>query len=137
MKEDHDGAEPSASSVAAANLLRFSALAAPEEAGRLRQRASDTAAAFKDRLEQAPHALTQMCCSLSLLTAGRRPTTRIRLNSDKGPSLPRYCLRGVDRHGLAWYQKGFSIQNCMSVSLLGQIGGVVKMPKLTLWGWAA
>ena len=73
MKEDHDGAEPAASSVITANLLRLSALAAPEEAGRLRQRAAETVAAFKDRLEQSPHALTQMCCSLSLLTAGKWP----------------------------------------------------------------
>ena len=36
MKEDYDGAEPAASSIAVSNLLRLSALAAPEEAERLR-----------------------------------------------------------------------------------------------------
>ncbi len=37
MKEDYDGAEPAASSIAVANLLRLSALARPEEAERLRE----------------------------------------------------------------------------------------------------
>ena len=37
MKEDYDGAEPAASSVAVSNLARLAALAAPEEAERLRE----------------------------------------------------------------------------------------------------
>ena len=37
MKEDYDGAEPAASSIAVSNLARLAALARPEEAERLRK----------------------------------------------------------------------------------------------------
>jgi uncharacterized protein YyaL (SSP411 family) len=62
MKEDHDGAEPAASSVAARNLQRLA-----EFTGRadLRERASKTVQAFGAVLERAPAALPQMLQSLS------------------------------------------------------------------------
>jgi uncharacterized protein YyaL (SSP411 family) len=61
MKEDHDGAEPAASSVAARNLQRLA-----EFTGRadLRERASKTVQAFGAVLERAPAALPQMLQSL-------------------------------------------------------------------------
>lgn len=71
MKEDQDGAEPAAASVAVANLLRLAAMAPREAAEKLRQRACDTLAAHQDRLRDVPVALTQMCCSAFLLSAGR------------------------------------------------------------------
>ena len=37
MKEDYDGAEPAATSIAVSNLLRLSALVRPEQAERLRE----------------------------------------------------------------------------------------------------
>lgn len=70
MKEDQDGAEPTASSVAVSNLLRLSALSAGDQAAGFRRRAVETLSAFSDRLTSMPIALTQMCCSAYLLEAG-------------------------------------------------------------------
>lgn len=84
MKEDHDGAEPAASSVATANLLRLAAMAAPERSSALQERASQTAAAFKDRLSDFPVALTQMCCSLFLLSAGEWALSHAKLQGLAG-----------------------------------------------------
>lgn len=71
MKEDQDGAEPAASSIAVSNLLRLSALSAPDAARELLNKALKTLAAFSERLDGMPIALTQMCCSAYLLEAGR------------------------------------------------------------------
>ena len=71
MKEDQDGAEPAASSVAVSNLLRLSAHSNPDTAAELRDKAVRTLAAFSVRLDGMPIALTQMCCSAYLLMAGR------------------------------------------------------------------
>ncbi len=71
MKEDQDGAEPSASSIAVSNLLCLAALSTPEAAAELRNKAGRTLAAFSERLDSMPIALTQMCCSAYLLEAGR------------------------------------------------------------------
>lgn len=73
MKEDQDGAEPAASSVAIANLMRLATMAGPEQGSELSSRAAQAAASFGGRLAQAPIALTQMCCSLQLLAAGVLP----------------------------------------------------------------
>ena len=70
MKEDQDGAEPAASSVAVSNLLRLSAYSKSDTAARLRDKAVRTLAAFSERLDGMPIALTQMCCSAYLLEAG-------------------------------------------------------------------
>ena len=71
MKETQDGAEPASSSTAIANLARLAALSQPEQAAQLQERAKQCAAAYQDSLSQIPVALTQMCCSLYLLTAGQ------------------------------------------------------------------
>jgi uncharacterized protein YyaL (SSP411 family) len=71
LKEDYDGAEPAASSVAAMNLLR---LAAVEEEGRgrkgegmgRRERGLRCIAAFQRQWTETPHALPQMLCALEL-----------------------------------------------------------------------
>lgn len=70
MKEDYDGAEPAASSIAVGNLLRLSALAGPERAQQLRERAARAAGAFRERLSEMALAMPQMCCSLHLLDSG-------------------------------------------------------------------
>ncbi|CAL5218409.1 g85 [Coccomyxa viridis] len=70
MKEDYDGAEPAASSYALSNLLRLAALAGPEDAQWLRERAERTAAAFQERLGELAMAMPQMCAALHLLDAG-------------------------------------------------------------------
>ncbi|EFN56229.1 hypothetical protein CHLNCDRAFT_145019 [Chlorella variabilis] len=70
MKEDYDGAEPAASSIALANLWRLAGLCGTEESARWRERAAKCAAAFAERLGEAPVALPQMAASLHLLTLG-------------------------------------------------------------------
>jgi uncharacterized protein len=61
LKEDYDGAEPAATSTAAMNLLRLSALTGDEG---LRDRGRRAVAAFRGRWEQAPHAMPQLLCAL-------------------------------------------------------------------------
>ncbi len=61
LKEDNDGAEPAASSVAALNLLR---LAQMRDDPALRERAGKTIAAFAGTLTRVPTALPQMLVAL-------------------------------------------------------------------------
>jgi uncharacterized protein YyaL (SSP411 family) len=63
LKEDYDGAEPAASSVAALNLLRLAALL--HEPAR-RDRARRTLAAFRGQWEETPQAMPQLLCALEL-----------------------------------------------------------------------
>ncbi len=82
LKEDHDGAEPSASSVSALNLARLAAFAAPAAAEHYRERAVATARAFgaweqPERLAQSMPLLLVAVDFLSrppaqLVIAGRR-----------------------------------------------------------------
>jgi uncharacterized protein YyaL (SSP411 family) len=61
MKEGYDGAEPSANSVAALNLLRLAQMT--DDAG-LRDKAERTLAAFGSALRRTPHALPAMLTAL-------------------------------------------------------------------------
>ncbi len=61
LKEDYDGAEPSPNSVAAANLLRFSALFHDEAA---RERALGTIEALRSQWAKVPHALPELLCAI-------------------------------------------------------------------------
>ncbi|PSC67095.1 spermatogenesis-associated 20, partial [Micractinium conductrix] len=70
LKEDYDGAEPAASSIAAANLWYLAGLSGTEESARLRERCAQCVAAFSERLSEAPVALPQMAASVHLLTLG-------------------------------------------------------------------
>jgi len=65
LKEDYDGAEPAASSVAAMNLLRFAAMLG-ESGAAYRERAVRGLLAFRAQWERAPQALPQMLCALEL-----------------------------------------------------------------------
>jgi hypothetical protein len=68
-KEDYDGAEPSASSVAALNLLRLADLTGSKE---LRERAQKTINGASNQLAQLPSAMTQMLCALDASLAKPR-----------------------------------------------------------------
>lgn len=70
MKEDYDGAEPAASSIAVANLWRFAALGGTEAAAKWTKQAEKCASAFGGQLKEAPVAMPQMCTSLHLLDVG-------------------------------------------------------------------
>jgi uncharacterized protein YyaL (SSP411 family) len=70
MKEDYDGAEVAASSVAVTNLWRLAALSGTHRAHELRQKAEKCAGAFTGRLKEAAIAMPQMCCGLHLLSVG-------------------------------------------------------------------
>ncbi|KAI3426373.1 hypothetical protein D9Q98_008745 [Chlorella vulgaris] len=70
MKEDYDGAEPAASSIALSNLWRLAGLSSTQEATELSKRASKCAAAFGERMAQIPAAMPQLAASLHLLTLG-------------------------------------------------------------------
>jgi uncharacterized protein YyaL (SSP411 family) len=61
LKEDHDGAEPSPNSIAAANLLRLAAIFHDDTR---RARALRTIEALRPRWSQAPHALPEMLCAI-------------------------------------------------------------------------
>jgi len=61
MKEDYDGAEPSASSIAVLNLLRLSDLTGHHQ---YRDKAYQTLLTFGERLTQAPIAVPQMAVAL-------------------------------------------------------------------------
>lgn len=70
LKEDYDGAEPAASSVAALNLLRLAAVAV-DSAARTR-RAMDTLEALRPQWSRTPQALPQALCALELALMPRR-----------------------------------------------------------------
>jgi uncharacterized protein YyaL (SSP411 family) len=61
MKDDNDGAEPAASSVAARNLLRLAQL---RESAELRDRGEKTVGAFEGILSRFPSAMPQMLVAL-------------------------------------------------------------------------
>jgi uncharacterized protein YyaL (SSP411 family) len=60
LKEDYDGAEPAATSTAALNLFRLSALTSNEA---LREQGRRAIAAFRGRWEEAPQAMPQLLCA--------------------------------------------------------------------------
>ena len=60
LKEDYDGAEPAAGSIAALNLFRLSSLVSDEA---LRERGRRTIAALRGRWESAPYAMPQLLCA--------------------------------------------------------------------------
>jgi uncharacterized protein YyaL (SSP411 family) len=66
LKDDYDGAEPAASSVAVSNLLRLGAIFDEAGPGSRRSRALRTLAAFAPRWGAAPQALPQMVSALDL-----------------------------------------------------------------------
>ena len=89
MKDDHDGAEPSANSIAALNLLRLSRVT-----GRADLRASAEAAlrAFAGRLETGPGALPQMLVAVDYALSAPR---EIVLAGEAASETTRAMLRAI------------------------------------------
>lgn len=69
LKEDYDGAEPSPNSVAAANLLRLSALLHDDAFG---ERALRTIEALRSQWSKVPHALPELLCAIERALATSR-----------------------------------------------------------------
>ncbi len=91
LKDDHDGAEPAAGSVAAMNLVR---LAASRGRADLRERAARTLGASRERLEQLPQAMPAMAGALDAFVRSPR---QIVLAGDRGAPDLRALLRAARR----------------------------------------
>jgi uncharacterized protein YyaL (SSP411 family) len=94
MKEDNDGAEPSASSVSALNLLRLAQIRADDSLGK---RAKKTIAAFGTTLTRIPSAMPQM---LVALDASLSKPQQIVIAGKPGAKETRSLLREVHQHYL-------------------------------------
>ena len=70
IKEDYDGAEPAASSIAVSNLWKLAALSSTQKASELRKQAEKCAGAFSGQLKETPSAMPQMCTALHLVEVG-------------------------------------------------------------------
>jgi uncharacterized protein YyaL (SSP411 family) len=91
MKEDYDGAEPAANSVAALNLLRLDAmLGGGTRAGRARE----SLEAFRAQLDRAPHGLPQMLVAVDFMAG---PVQQVVIAGEYGSPETRALLRVV--HG--------------------------------------
>ncbi|CAI5486922.1 unnamed protein product [Closterium sp. Naga37s-1] len=96
MKEDYDGAEPAASSAAAASLARLGAMIGGERGAEYGRKAARCVMAFEDRLSRMPLALPQMCCSLDLLAATSSPAQRqVIIAGPRGAPETEELLNGV------------------------------------------
>ncbi len=114
LKEDHDGAEPAASSVAALNLARLAVLTGREE--ERRERARRTLGSFASAMERIPQAVPAMLCALDfvsreprqLVVAGKRGAadTRALLRAVNHPFRPVQVLLFADGgEGQSWLVK--------------------------------
>jgi hypothetical protein len=92
LKEDNDGAEPAASSVAASNLLRLSQIRRDDA---MRERAEKTIAAFGATLSQMPSAMPQMLVALD--TSLSKPR-QIVIAGQRGDEATRALVQEVHRH---------------------------------------
>src|SRR5256885_11347055 len=94
MKDDNDGAEPAASSVAALNLLRLSQIMNQEQ---LTQRARKTIDAFAATLSHFPSAMPQMLVALDYSLSKPR---QIVIAGNKDAPETKALLKEVHRHFL-------------------------------------
>ncbi|MGI8437737.1 MAG: thioredoxin domain-containing protein [Chthoniobacterales bacterium] len=94
MKEDNDGAEPAASSIAALNLMRLSQM---RDDAALRERAEKTIAAFGSTLTNVPSAMPQMLVALAQSLSKPR---QIVIAGEKDSAETRALLREAHRHYL-------------------------------------
>ena len=92
MKEDNDGAEPAASSVAALNLLRLAQLRRDDA---MHERAEKTIAAFGVLLAEVPNALPQMLVALDAILS--KPQ-QVVIAGDRGSKGTRALLAEIHRH---------------------------------------
>ncbi|CAM2976934.1 thioredoxin domain-containing protein [Rariglobus hedericola] len=109
LKEDYDGAEPSPNSVAAANLLRLSAMFHDDG---LRERALATIEALRPQWSKAAHALPELLCAIEralemprqVVLAGDPATTGfqalvVELHAKPGPRRAVLASPGTDEVG--------------------------------------
>ncbi|HEX8280693.1 MAG TPA: hypothetical protein VF551_04910, partial [Chthoniobacterales bacterium] len=92
MKEDNDGAEPAASSIAALNLLRLAQIRADDA---MRRRAEKTIAAFAATLTRVPSAMPQMLVALDY-SLGK--PQQIVIAGEREADRTQELLREVHRH---------------------------------------
>ncbi len=92
MKEDNDGAEPAASSVAALNLLRLAQIFSEDAA---RERAEKTIAAFGGTISRIPSAMPQMLVALDYCLTKPR---QIVIAGERERDDTRALLREVQKH---------------------------------------
>jgi uncharacterized protein YyaL (SSP411 family) len=78
LKEDYDGAEPAATSVAALNLFRLSSLTSSDA---LRDQGRRAITAFRGRWEEAPHAMPQLLCAFE---SALEPPRHVVITGDTG-----------------------------------------------------
>ncbi|XP_078135033.1 spermatogenesis-associated protein 20 isoform X2 [Sander vitreus] len=126
LKVDQDGAEPSANSVSASNLLRLSHYAGRQE---WLQRSQQLLAAFSDRLARVPIALPEMVQALmaqhytlkQIVICGQRdaPDTTSLLAAVNSLFLPHKVLMLIDGDA-----DGFLCQRLPVLSSMSQQGGV-------------
>ena len=91
LKDDHDGAEPSANSIAALNLLRLAQITGRAD---LRESAHRTLRAFASRLETGAGALPQMLVALAYALA---PPMEIVLAGEAQSETTRAMLQAIYR----------------------------------------
>jgi uncharacterized protein len=94
LKEDYDGAEPAASSVATLNALTFAHLTGNEE---FRQRGERTLARYGPRIGRAARAVPMMLCALSAWHAGY---SQIVISGDPAADGVRALVQETARHYL-------------------------------------
>ena len=92
LKEDNDGAEPAASSVAALNLLRLSQI---RDDSAMRERAEKTIAAFSATVSRIPSAMPQMLVALDYSLSKPR---QIVIAGERDSESTRALLQEVHRH---------------------------------------
>jgi uncharacterized protein len=107
MKEDYDGAEPTASSVSALNLLVLSHLV-PDPAWT--DRIERTLRLFGTRLEQMGRGVPMMAAALSAYTAGLSQIVIVEADGDASSATPPPADHDALDRALALHYLPFSIQ---------------------------
>jgi uncharacterized protein YyaL (SSP411 family) len=121
LKEDHDSAEPAASSISARNLRRIANLTGAEDP---RVRAESTIHAFELLLEQSPTSMPQMLCNImpnsntprQIVIAGdlSSPDTQALLAAVRAPFLSdALILHACDEAETAGLGREFASISCM------------------------
>ncbi|XP_061564623.1 spermatogenesis-associated protein 20 [Cololabis saira] len=126
LKEDQDGAEPSANSISASNLLRLCQYTGRQE---WLQKSQQLLAAFSDRLNRVPIALPEMVRALmaqhytlkQIVICGQKdaPDTTSLLDTVNSLFLPFKVLMLIDGD-----PDGFLCQRLPVLSSMSQLGGV-------------
>jgi uncharacterized protein YyaL (SSP411 family) len=112
LKEDNEGAEPSASSISVRNLLRLSEIFSREDWRRLATRSAE---AFHAQLSKDPLAMPQMLASMGLLEGSLElvlvhgekstPLTSELMREVNAHFLPRRVLMRVDSESRAYFEE--------------------------------